>query len=742
MSISPEPSGSSRLARTVVRLRFLVVLGWIAAAAASVVWLPRLEEARGDALGSLVPSDAPAYRAQQRSAELFRFPVLSNTMVVQRDPDGLSPAAQARVVERAIAIAQREYGDLLSVPFAIPLTNTRGAVPGSREAGTTAVTYLYFEPGLGLQARDRLAHWFTDRPARGWQPEDGLVGVTGVVPARVEQGHLIREAIPLVEAATVLLILLVIGLTFRSLAAPLLTLVAVGISFVVSLGILAAVGRRLGIAVASELEPIVLVLLLGIVTDYSIFYLSGVQHRLEQGDGRLEAARRASGQVTPIVLTAGLIVAAGTASLLAAQLEFFRVFGPGLAFAVLVGLAVSATFVPAVLAILGGTAFWPRRPVPRRSEAGGDGRRPFVARLAGSRVLSALVVLLIAAGLVLAARPARDLQLGVDPISSLPAGSEPAEAADAATEGFAPGVLSPTLVLVEQAGVGRLRQELTAFQRLLEREPGVAGVIGPGTLPTSVPRGVAVSATGAAARFVVFLDSDPLGPEARADLEALRERVPDLLERAGLAPTRVAFAGNTALADETIAVILEDLARIAVAALAVNVLLLIVFLRSLLAPLYLLATSVLALAAALGLTALVFQDALGQEQVTYYVPFMAAVLLVSLGSDYNVFLVGRIWQETRRRPYRAAIAVAVPGAARAINVAGLALALSFGLLALVPLGAFREFAFAMLVGVLVEAFLVRTWLVPAVLALAGPSSAWPGRFPRVRSRRAARATEA
>ncbi|MGH7359433.1 MAG: hypothetical protein ACREJR_11530, partial [Candidatus Rokuibacteriota bacterium] len=208
MSISPEPSGSSRLARTVVRLRFLVVLGWIAAAAASVVWLPRLEEARGDALGSLVPSDAPAYRAQQRSAELFRFPVLSNTMVVQRDPDGLSPAAQARVVERAVAIAQREYGDLLSVPFAIPLTNTRGAVPGSREAGTTAVTYLYFEPGLGLQARDRLAHWFTDRPARGWQPEDGLVGVTGVVPARVEQGHLIREAIPLVEAATVLLILL------------------------------------------------------------------------------------------------------------------------------------------------------------------------------------------------------------------------------------------------------------------------------------------------------------------------------------------------------------------------------------------------------------------------------------------------------------------------------------------------------------------------------------------------------
>jgi RND superfamily putative drug exporter len=356
--------------------------------------------------------------------------------------------------------------------------------------------------------------------------------------------------------------------------------------------------------------------------------------------------------------------------------------------------------------------------------------------MAASRVAAGLVLVAVTVGLVLAARPVRGLELGVEPIANLPAGSEPAEAADAAAQGFAPGVLSPTLVLVEQAGLDELRSELVAFQRRLEQEPGVAGVIGPGTLPGTVPPGVAVSETGAAARFVVFLDADPLGTEARALLDGLRDDVPRLLERAGLAPTRVAFAGNTALADETIATVLEDLGRIALAALAVNAILLVLFLRSLFAPIYLLATSVLALAAALGLTALVFQDALGRDQVAYYVPFMAAVLLVSLGSDYNVFLVGRIWQETRRRPFREAIASAVPAAARAINVAGLALALSFGLLALVPLDSFRQFAFAMLVGVLVEAFVVRPWLVPALLSLAGRSSAWPGRLPRLRRRTA------
>ncbi|HXV56362.1 MAG TPA: MMPL family transporter [Gaiellaceae bacterium] len=716
---------NSRAARLVVRLRFLLVAGWIAAAVCSVLFLPRLDEARGDALGSLVPQDAPAVRAQIRSAELFRFPVLSNTLVVQRDPEGLSPAAQARVAERAVRIARREYPDLLSVPFAIPLTNSLGAVPGSRETSTTALTYLFFEPGLGLQARDRLAHWFTDRR---FDESDALVGVTGVVPARVEQGRLIRDAIPFVEAATVLLILAVIGLTYRSVVAPLLTLLAVGISFLVSLGLLAAVGNALGIAVASELEPIVLVLLLGIVTDYSIFYLSGLSHRLEEGDGRLEAAERTAGEFTPIVVTAGLIVAAGTASLLAAQLEFFRVFGPGLAFAVLVGLAVSVTFVPAALALLGRVAFWPRPPgAADPLAAGASARRPLVARLASSRLASAVVVFVLGAALVAAARPGLALDLGVEPISSLPASSEPAEAAEAAAAGFAPGVLSPTLVLVEQAGLYALRDELADFQDLLRREPGVAGVLGPGTLRASVPRGVVLSESGAAARFVVILDSEPLGPEAREALDRLRGRVPELLERAGLAPARVELAGNTALADETIAVVLEDLGRIALAALAVNVLLLVLFLRSLLAPLYLLATSILALGAALGITALVFQGALGHDQVTYYVPFMAAVLLVSLGSDYNVFLVGRVWQEAERRPFRAAVAEAAPRAARAINVAGLALALSFALLALVPLAAFREFAFAMVVGVLLEAFLVRTWLVPALLSLAGPTSAWPGR---------------
>jgi RND superfamily putative drug exporter len=162
--------------------------------------------------------------------------------------------------------------------------------------------------------------------------------------------------------------------------------------------------------------------------------------------------------------------------------------------------------------------------------------------------------------------------------------------------------------------------------------------------------------------------------------------------------------------------------------LALNVLLLAVFLRAAVAPLYLVASSLLSVAATLGLTTYVFQGFLGHSDLTYYVPFAAGVLLVSLGSDYNVFVVGRIWQEARRRPLREAIAVAAPRASRAIGIAGLALALSFAMLALVHVDGFRELAFMMGLGVLLETFVVRPLLIPALVSLFGDAGAWPSRF--------------
>jgi RND superfamily putative drug exporter len=188
----------------------------------------------------------------------------------------------------------------------------------------------------------------------------------------------------------------------------------------------------------------------------------------------------------------------------------------------------------------------------------------------------------------------------------------------------------------------------------------------------------------------------------------------------------VSFAGDTALSRETIDGTVDDLLRVVSAVLLAVLLVLVAFLRGLVAPLYLVVAAAIAPLAAVGLAVALFQGVFGQGEISYYVPVTAGVLLVALGSDYNIFLVGRVWDEPRRRPLAEAITLAGAGAAQAISAAGIVLAVSFGALALVPVASFRELAFVMAVGLLIDAFVVRTILIPAVVSLVGYRSAWPG----------------
>ena len=728
-----RPAGA--YAWLVTRLRWVIVLAWVAGAAAATIYLPALGEA-GTPLSGLVPEDAEAIRAQERSAELFKLPLVTETAVVQRSPSGLSREAQERVFERAAAVNQ-EPPPPEGISFALPVTNTEGLVPGSREEGTTAITFLYFSPDTGTSDRDAFAHEFAETEVAA--ADDHLVGVTGALPARLEEFHRIEDALPIVEGVTVGLIALILALTFRSVGAPLATLLTAGIAYLVTLRVVAWLGEQIGVAVPREIEPLVVVLLLGIVTDYAIFFLSGLRARVQLGEPRLEAAERSTAQYIPIVFTAGLIVAAGAAALLAGRIEFFRALGPGLALTALIGLIVSVTLIPALMAIFGRLLLWPGGHAPLVEEEAVEeapaalpepyrrGWRFRVAHFATSRPAALLIVVVVGGALLVAASGLREMNLGFTNVQGLPGDAEPRVAAEAAAEGFAAGILGPTEVILEREGIATARDGLVRLEELIEERPGVAGVLGPREEPASVETGAVVAESGNAARLAVILDEEPLGGPAIDRLEALQEAMPALLTESGVGNARVSYSGQTALAAETVSETVSDLQRIAIAGLCVNLLLLAIFLRSLVAPLFLLAASVLAVAATLGLTTYLFQDVLGHGEVTYYVPFAAAVLLVALGSDYNVYVVGQVWSEGARRPLREAIATAVPRASRTISIAGIALALSFATLAIVPLRSFRELAFTLCVGVLIDAFVVRSMLVPALISLFGNLSWWPGR---------------
>jgi RND superfamily putative drug exporter len=401
---------------------------------------------------------------------------------------------------------------------------------------------------------------------------------------------------------------------------------------------------------------------------------------------------------------------------------------------------VAVTLVPALLAILGTGALWS----PQRNETAvlPEDRTPrgWWARVLTWPGFSFVVLLACTAGLVWAALPMRHMALSASFVEALPADHPARQAASQAETGFVHGILSPTELLIQGPGVASRTLELSNLQQALAKEPGVAAVIGPQN-DDAIPqiRKLFAAPDGSAARYLVVLDHEPLGASAVGTASQLERDLPGLIKSAGLTGVQTSLGGDTAIAKVIVDSTVNDLGRIALAALVANLLFLVIYMRALIAPLALLGCSVLAILATLGLTTRVFQDTLGHDGLTFYVPFAAAVLLVALGSDYNIFGIGPAWKEARVRPLREALAVTLPQSARAIRTAAFTLAMSFGLLGLVPLRPFRELAFALAVGILLDAFVVRSLLAPALLSVIGYASQWPGRqlFERRRSRLAA-----
>jgi RND superfamily putative drug exporter len=427
-----------------------------------------------------------------------------------------------------------------------------------------------------------------------------------------------------------------------------------------------------------------------------------------------------------------LTVAGGTIALLAAPFGIFRGLGPALALTVLVGLALCLTLTPAIMAIVGWRLFTvlPVRGSPARGglmiEVEGSREHRWLRLLTARRpalLAFVSVVLLLAA----AAAPLTTARFDLSFTAALPGDDAVVEGADLLAAAGLRGISAPTEVLVEQAGVTRQRAALTRLQDAIATQPGVTKVFGPKDLPTDRAQGLVLSQGGDAARYVVVYDSDPLAARAISNARELQAQLPAMTASAGLPDAQVSATGQTLIASQVADLTRRSLVVVMSAALLIELLILIMYLRAVVLPVVLLACSALSVAAALGLTTLLFQGALGQQGLTFYAPFAAAVLLIALGADYTVFSVGSIWDEVARRPLADALMVAVPRSSRAITTAGLILAATFAMVAIIPLTTFRQIAFAMTVGLLLDTLVVRPILTPALLTLLGRTASWPSR---------------
>ena len=383
-----------------------VIACWIAVTIAAVVFLPDFGAASGFGLVQFVPDNTAAFRSQATEQHLFGSSLSdSQALVVERDPRGLGGTTLVKIEQQTQSVdSANRTADASQPDFALPLVNVPGLLSATRRPATTAVTFLFFpsaaQSGDITDGAERYA-------ASAPRPPGATVGVTGPLPAQISEGNLIENALLALELVTVVVIALLVGLIFRSPIAPVVPLAGAAVAYLVTSHVLGWGAQMLRLQVPSQLAPIMIVLILGVVTDYSVFTLTGMRARLAAGERRTVALRRALSRVVPLVIAAALTVAAGTVALVAANLDFFHAVGPGMAVAVVISGLVSVSFVPAVVGVLGRAAFWPSLPprsaIARAPRPDADGSRRVMARLLSRRWAAVVATALCGAALLLGA---------------------------------------------------------------------------------------------------------------------------------------------------------------------------------------------------------------------------------------------------------------------------------------------------------------------------------------------------
>ncbi|MCX5387205.1 MMPL family transporter [Streptomyces sp. NBC_00083] len=551
--------------------------------------------------------------------------------------------------------------------------------------------------------------------ARGAFAEDGMrTGFTGGLADQADTQEAQETTSKVVGAVMVLLIMVINVLVFRSVLAAFVPLIAVSLISGAATGAVAGTAMLTGVKLDASTPSMISVVLLGVGIDYFLFLLFRFREQLRaRPDAHARAvAADVSARVGTAITSAALTIVAAFATLGVATFGQFRVLGPAIAVSVLVMLFASLTLMPALLAVTGRKMFWPSRSLTREP-------RPGLAARVGELVARRPLTMVVASVALLGALAAGLAGIRMD--FSQSAGDNDTAAAATAAEirrSLPAGVSDPTTVYVTaEPGRTLTARSLDALPAALTKVDGV-GKVGATVL----------NGDRTAARIDVYLTADTQSAAAR-DLVSgpVRTAV------AGHTPpgTRAHVGGTAAIFADISTAVDHDLRTVFPVAAALIALILLILLRSLLAPVVLMISVGLGFAATLGASALFFQHLLDKPGVNFVLPLVLFLFVVALGTDYNILISDRIREEMARPgPARAAVARAVRHTAPAIATAGIVLAASFGSLAVTPSPSTQQIGFATGLGILLAAFVLSIVLVPALTALIGRAIWWPTRAAR------------
>jgi RND superfamily putative drug exporter len=511
--------------------------------------------------------------------------------------------------------------------------------------------------------------------------------------------------------ATVVLVLVLLGIIYRAPLIAVSPLLVVFFAFQISYGLIYLYAKA-GNTVNQQATSILIVLMFGVGTDYCLLLVSRYREELRHFEDKHEAMRRALERVGPAIIASGLTVAISMLCLLVADSRSTKSLGPVAAIGIGTAFVAGVTLLPALLTIFGRRGFWPRRHtvaydpdhvfVARRSvwRRFGDAvvRRPALA-------FGATSVLLIAGAFGILAYNEDYSTTGI-----FKKKVESVEGFQAIRSGFPAGTLAPTTVIVAKSNGNVTVADINAARARLTSVPDVAAV-GPPRLD---------STSGRYGRFQIVFSDDPFTKKAIDRVPALRDRLKNL------GPGLTALVGEgSATSYDYNAATARDFRIIVPLALVVIAVILGILLNAILAPVALILTVVLSFAATLGLSLLFIRYVVGDAGVDNALPTYAFIFLVALGTDYTIFLMSRVREEARQHGTREGVLRALGATGPVITSAGVILAGTFSILMTLPATFIFNIGFLVALGILLDTFVVRTIMVPALVELIGDRIWWP-----------------
>ena len=708
----------------------ILILVWLVGASVGGPYFGKVDEVAVNDQSSYLPSSAEATQVQERLDEFLGGDVIPAVVVItgEGELDEAQVAELTKITDQLSSlegVAEGSSPPLLSedskaVQLFVPLASDGEIAEIVEEVRTT----LADELPDGMQA------WVTGPAGFAADLVSGFLGIDGLLLG--------------VALGAVFVILVIV---YRSPLLPVLVLATSMFALCVALLSVWWLAKAGIFVLNGQVQGILFILVIGAATDYALLYVARFRESLAESETtgagrRWDATKQAwRGAFEPILASGGTVIA-GLLCLLLSDLATNRALGPIASIGIVFSMLAALTFLPALLAIFGRAAFWPFAPKPgvrvhADEPTEGRGVWPATARLIARRsrpiwIISTVVLLVAGVGV---------LQLKADgvPSSDLVLGASDArDGQKVLAEHFPGGSGSPVYLIVPQADLAEAVEIAAATDGVdstaaasSDSPTGQAAVaVEGGSLvitavgPPGTPEPALTNSNGDVMLIATLADA--------ADSVAAEDVVRDLRVQLheALGAENALVGGVTAVDIDTNATSIRDRTLIIPIVLIVVLLILMLLLRSVLAPVLLILSVVVSFAAALGVSALVFNHLFGFPGADPAVPLYGFVFLVALGIDYNIFLMSRVREESLVHGTRQGVLRGLVATGGVITSAGLVLAATFAALGVIPILFLAQLAFIVAFGVLLDTFLVRSLLVPALAYDIGPKIWWPSKLGR------------